>query len=56
MQIFTHEQPFTEVFPLDEIVYLTPESPNVVHEIDKDKVYIIGGISDNANALKVIVV
>ena len=35
------------------IVYLSPESPNVLEEVDETKVYVIGGISDNQNELKV---
>lgn len=36
-----------------DCVYLSPESPNLLDEIDESKVYIIGGISDNQNDMKV---
>jgi tRNA (guanine9-N1)-methyltransferase len=36
-----------------DCVYLSPESPNLLEEIDESKVYIIGGISDNQNDMKV---
>lgn len=39
---------------IKQIIYLTADSPNVLgNNLDKDKIYIIGGISDNSNALKV---
>eukprot|EP01125_Pyxidicula_operculata_P014873 TRINITY_DN5009_c0_g1_i1.p1 TRINITY_DN5009_c0_g1~~TRINITY_DN5009_c0_g1_i1.p1 ORF type:complete len:211 (+),score=52.94 TRINITY_DN5009_c0_g1_i1:1-633(+) len=41
-----------EEFPKDKLVYLTPESPNVIKEFQNDKFYIIGGLVDH-NRLKV---
>ncbi|XP_077983343.1 tRNA methyltransferase 10 homolog C-like [Glandiceps talaboti] len=41
----THK-PFLELFPRDKLVYLSPESPNVLTHYDPEKVYIIGGLVD----------
>ena len=51
-KLFQAEKPFYELFPKPDIVYLSPESPNVLREIDHSKVYIIGGLVDH-NRLKV---
>jgi tRNA (guanine9-N1)-methyltransferase len=34
------------LFPLDKLVYLTGDSPHVLHELQPDDVYVIGGIVD----------
>jgi len=39
------------LFPKEKLVYLSPESKNILTEIDHSKVYIIGGIVDD-NRLK----
>ncbi|CAL1270826.1 unnamed protein product [Larinioides sclopetarius] len=41
----------TDVFEKEEIVYLTSDSPNVIDDLDNDKVYIIGALVDH-NRLK----
>lgn len=50
--MFTSEKSFYEVFDKKDLVYLSPESPNVLTEIDHAKVYVIGGLVDH-NRLKV---
>ncbi|XP_010085465.1 PREDICTED: tRNA methyltransferase 10 homolog B, partial [Pterocles gutturalis] len=41
----THES-YLDLFPLDAIVYLTPDSENVLEDIDPNKVYVLGGLVD----------
>jgi tRNA (guanine9-N1)-methyltransferase len=44
-KMFRHyEDDLTELFAAENIVYLSPESPNLVEDIDPSKVYVIGGI------------
>lgn len=40
-------QNLSDVFPNDEIVYLTSDSPNVLNTIDVSKVLVIGGLVDH---------
>ncbi|XP_068163446.1 tRNA methyltransferase 10 homolog C [Antennarius striatus] len=35
-----------DVFPVEDLVYLTADSPNVLHKFDHSKVYIIGALVD----------
>ena len=41
-----HEKPLLEVFDHTDIVYLSPDSPNVLENVDPAKVYILGGLVD----------
>ncbi|EDO37892.1 predicted protein, partial [Nematostella vectensis] len=37
----------TKVFPKEDIIYLTSDSPNMLTELDMSKVYVIGGLVDH---------
>ncbi|GAB1610660.1 tRNA methyltransferase 10 homolog B-like [Argonauta hians] len=41
-------EPLTELFPKQDIVYLSPDSDNVLYTVDPDKVYIVGGLVDES--------
>ncbi|KAK7112441.1 tRNA methyltransferase 10 homolog A-like [Littorina saxatilis] len=41
------EREYMEVFPKEDIVYLSSESPNVLDTLDETKVYVIGGLVDH---------
>jgi tRNA (guanine9-N1)-methyltransferase len=45
-RVLKHERAYLDVFERERIVYLSPDSPNVLRELDDDKVYVIGGIVD----------
>ncbi|KFO62025.1 tRNA methyltransferase 10 B, partial [Corvus brachyrhynchos] len=47
-QMDTTPQSYLDLFPLDAIVYLTPDSENVLEDIDPDKVYVLGGLVDES--------
>ena len=42
-----HENTYLEEFKKEEIVYLTADSENVLHSLDDDKIYVIGGLVDH---------
>ncbi|GFS82304.1 hypothetical protein NPIL_576811 [Nephila pilipes] len=46
-----NSSPHTEIFPKEHIIYLTSDSPNVIEELDHDKIYVIGALVDH-NRLK----
>jgi len=48
---FLQKKSFLEEFDKQNLIYLSPESPNVLLEIDPGKIFIIGGIVDH-NRLK----
>uniref|UniRef100_A0A8P4K9W6 tRNA methyltransferase 10 homolog C n=1 Tax=Dicentrarchus labrax TaxID=13489 RepID=A0A8P4K9W6_DICLA len=37
-----------DLFPREQLVYLTADSPNILHKFDHSKVYIIGGLVDRS--------
>ncbi|XP_068090129.1 tRNA methyltransferase 10 homolog B [Hyperolius riggenbachi] len=47
------EDSFLDLFPVGTIVYLTPDSENVLEDIDLSKVYILGGLVDESVQKKV---
>ncbi|GAU89122.1 hypothetical protein RvY_01710 [Ramazzottius varieornatus] len=47
-KIRTHEEPLEKVFAKEDIVYCSPDSPNVLEKIDPAKVYVIGGLVDGS--------
>ncbi|XP_054034835.1 tRNA methyltransferase 10 homolog B [Dryobates pubescens] len=44
----TTQESYLDLFPLDAIVYLTPDSDNVLEDIEADKVYVLGGLVDES--------
>ncbi|XP_056180044.1 LOW QUALITY PROTEIN: tRNA methyltransferase 10 homolog B-like [Falco biarmicus] len=44
----TTQESYLDLFPLDAIVYLTPDSDNVLEDIDPNKVYVLGGLVDES--------
>ncbi|XP_060090547.1 tRNA methyltransferase 10 homolog C [Heteronotia binoei] len=42
------KQSYVEVFPQDQLVYLTADSPNVMERFEHDKIYIIGSLVDKS--------
>ncbi|XP_042311824.1 tRNA methyltransferase 10 homolog B [Sceloporus undulatus] len=39
---------YLDLFPLETIVYLTPDAENALEEVDPQKVYILGGLVDES--------
>ncbi|NXX47364.1 TM10B methyltransferase, partial [Tricholaema leucomelas] len=44
----TTQESYLDLFPVDAVVYLTPDSENVLEDIDANKVYILGGLVDES--------
>ena len=42
------DQPYHQLFPPNDIIYLTPDSPNALNTLDKSKVYVLGGLVDGS--------
>ncbi|NXD30160.1 TM10B methyltransferase, partial [Spelaeornis formosus] len=47
-QMDTTPESYLDLFPLEAIVYLTPDSENVLEDIDPNKVYVLGGLVDES--------
>ncbi|XP_063770295.1 tRNA methyltransferase 10 homolog B [Pseudophryne corroboree] len=47
------ETSFLSLFPFETIIYLTPDSDNVLEDIDPYKVYVLGGLVDESVQKKV---
>ncbi|KAG5261992.1 hypothetical protein AALO_G00290880 [Alosa alosa] len=47
--ITTSPQQHIDMFPREQLVYLTADSPNVLRTFDHNKVYIIGALVDRSN-------
>lgn len=41
-----HQESYLDLFPKDQLVYLTPHCRNEMEEYDHDAIYIIGAIVD----------
>uniref|UniRef100_A0A3B3VHP2 tRNA methyltransferase 10 homolog C n=1 Tax=Poecilia latipinna TaxID=48699 RepID=A0A3B3VHP2_9TELE len=46
--ITSTEQHYIDVFPREQLVYLTADSPNILRSFDHSKVYIIGALVDKS--------
>ncbi|KAM4709279.1 tRNA methyltransferase 10 homolog B isoform 3-T3 [Discoglossus pictus] len=47
-KIHATENSFLDLFPLENIIYLTPDSDNALEDIDPCKVYVLGGLVDES--------
>lgn len=45
------EQNFMDLFPKDDIIYLSPYAPNALKKYDPEKVYVLGGLPDVMSTL-----
>lgn len=52
-KVHRHNPPVEKVFDVSELVYLTPDSPNDLTELDKSSVYVIGGIIDRTRTKRI---
>ncbi|XP_073442277.1 tRNA methyltransferase 10 homolog C [Dendrobates tinctorius] len=48
LMITTTEKSHVDIFPNDQLVYLTADSPNVLKTFEHDKIYIIGAFVDKS--------
>jgi len=49
--VFKKSEAVEKAYPIEQLVYLTPDSDNLLERVDHSKVYVIGGIVDD-NQLK----
>ncbi|XP_033647902.1 tRNA methyltransferase 10 homolog C-like [Asterias rubens] len=52
LMVTTTEREVQDVFPVEDIVYLTSDSPNILRAYDPNKVYVLGGLVDSHKVLK----
>ena len=45
-KVHVHEQSFWELFPPEKLVILSPDAEHFLETVDKDKIYVIGGLVD----------
>jgi hypothetical protein len=46
LMVVDSEKSYLDLFPKEKLIYLSPNSKNEMQEVDEDKVYIIGVLSD----------
>lgn len=44
-----HEESYLDLFPRDQLVYLTPHCNETIEQYDHDAIYIIGAIVDKVS-------
>lgn len=44
--VMVHRECFSELYPHEKLLYLSPYSPNILREYDPNDVYVIGGVVD----------
>lgn len=45
------ENTFTSIYPMEKLLYLSPDSENILSNYDSDDIYIVGGIVDKGPCL-----
>lgn len=45
--VHRHEQHYLEVFPTEQLVYLTSESDNLLERLEPNKIYVVGALVDH---------
>lgn len=48
LPIKIHAGDITDAFPVKNLVYLTPDAEDVIHEYDENDTYVVGGLVDKA--------
>lgn len=51
-QIKSCEESLEDLFPPEDIVYMSPDSPNILQEISPKKIYVIGGLVDGTPKIR----